>query len=78
VPVNNTDIADRLWNQHTTYCALPTRNVRFPRKLMTAHHLLPQFQFGNLFLTMENVEYKEYKGMNFFKTREDIPFDKHK
>lgn len=66
------------WNSHTIHGALPTKDPCFSRRSLTAHYIPSQFQFGNLFLTKENVEYKEYKGMKFFKTREDIPFDKLK
>lgn len=66
------------WNSHTIHGALPTKDPSFSRRSLTAHYMPSQFQFGNLFMTKENLEYKEYKGMEYFKTREDIPFDRLK
>ncbi len=66
------------WNSHTIHGALPTQDPRLSRKSLTAHYLPSEFEFGNLFLTKENLRYKSYNGMQYFRTRDDIPFDKLK
>jgi phytanoyl-CoA hydroxylase len=66
------------WNSHTIHGALPTQDPRLSRKSLTAHYLPSEFKFGNLFLTKENLHYKSYNGMQYFRTRDDIPFDKLK
>ena len=66
------------WNSHTIHGALPTQDPRLSRKSLTAHYLPSEFEFGNLFLTKKNLQYKSYNGMQYFRTRDDIPFDKLK
>jgi phytanoyl-CoA hydroxylase len=66
------------WNSHTIHGALPTQDPRLSRKSLTAHYLPSRFEFGNIFLTKENLHYKSHNGMQYFRTRDDIPFDKLK
>ena len=66
------------WNSHTIHGALPTKDPSFSRKSLTAHYMPSQFEFGSLFLTKPNLEYKTHNGMKYFRTRDDIPFDKLK
>jgi phytanoyl-CoA hydroxylase len=66
------------WNSHTIHGALPTRDPGFSRKSLTAHYMPSGFEFGSLFLTKENLDYKTYNGMKYFRTRDDIPFNKLK
>jgi phytanoyl-CoA hydroxylase len=66
------------WNSHTIHGSLPTVDSRFSRKSLTAHYMPSQFEFGNIFVTKKDIEYKDYNGMKFFRTRDDIPFDRFK
>lgn len=59
------------WNSRTIHGALPKIDESFSRKSLTAHYLLSEYKFGNLFTTKDYVEYKTYKGMNFYKNKPD-------
>jgi phytanoyl-CoA hydroxylase len=66
------------WNSHTIHGALPTQDPAFSRRSLTAHYIPSEFSFGDIFLTKENLVYKNYNGMQYYRTRDDIPFDKLK
>jgi phytanoyl-CoA hydroxylase len=66
------------WNSHTIHGALPNKDPHLSRKSLTAHYMPSEFEFGNIFLTKENLPYKSYNGMKYFRTRDDIPFNKLK
>lgn len=66
------------WNSHTIHGALPNKDPSLSRKSLTAHYMPSEFQFGNIFITKENLEYKSYNGMKYYRTRDDIPFNKLK
>lgn len=66
------------WNSHTIHGSLPTQDPRFSRKSLTAHYMPAEFEFGNLFCTKKNLQYKSHDGMEYLSTRDDIPFDKLK
>jgi phytanoyl-CoA hydroxylase len=75
-PLNKGDVL--FWNSRTIHGSLPTKDPSFSRKSLTAHYLPAEFEFGSLFFTKENVQYKSYGGMEYMRTRDDIPFNKLK
>jgi len=59
------------WNSRTIHGSLRTQDPAFSRKSLTAHYMPSEFKFGNLFLTKENLTYKTYQGMKFYRTQQD-------
>ena len=59
------------WNSGTIHGALPTRDPSFSRKSLTAHYMPSHLKFGNLFVTKENIKYKTYNGMQFYRNQPD-------
>jgi phytanoyl-CoA hydroxylase len=59
------------WNSRTIHGALPTQDAKFSRKSLTAHYLPSNLRFGNLFTTKENLRYKTWNGMQFFRNQPD-------
>lgn len=59
------------WNSRTIHGSLKTIDPRFSRKSMTGHYLPAQFKFGNLFTTKEYIQYKTFKGMNYYRNQPD-------
>jgi phytanoyl-CoA hydroxylase len=59
------------WNSRTIHGSLATQDPRFSRKSLTAHYMPSEFKFGNIFRTNENIVYKTYNGMKFYRTQPD-------
>jgi len=59
------------WNSRTVHGALATIDPRFSRKSLTAHYIPSGYKFGNLFKTKDYINYKTYKGVNFFRNQPD-------
>jgi phytanoyl-CoA hydroxylase len=67
------------WNSRLVHGSLPTQDRRFSRKSLTAHYLPSHFTFGNLFVEKPWIQYKEYKGMKYYRNQPDYsPFNRLK
>ncbi|MEW6057553.1 MAG: phytanoyl-CoA dioxygenase family protein [Bdellovibrionota bacterium] len=65
------------WNSRTIHGALPTQDPSFSRKSLTAHYIPSTMKFGNLFKVKDYIEYKEFRGVKFFKNQPDYTFWNH-
>lgn len=54
------------WNSRTIHGSHATVDERFSRKSLTAHYLPSESTFGNLFATKEWINYKTWRGNNYF------------
>lgn len=59
------------WNSHTIHGALPTINHHYSRKSLTAHYLPSEYSFGNLFVRKENIRYKKFNGVQYYRNQPD-------
>lgn len=59
------------WNSRTIHGSLRTQDAAFSRKSLTAHYMPSGFKFGSLTLVKENIAYKTYNGMKFYRTQQD-------
>jgi len=59
------------WNSRTIHGALPTQDPRYSRKSLTAHYMPAALKFGNLFTVKEDLRYKTWNGMRFFRNQPD-------
>jgi phytanoyl-CoA hydroxylase len=60
------------WNSRTVHGSLPTRDEAFSRKSLTAHYLPEGYEYGNLFASKPDVQYKEYLGMRYYRNQPDF------
>lgn len=58
-------------NSRVVHGSLPTVNVSFSRKSLTAHYIPSEYKFGNLGKTKNYISYKTYKGVKFYKAHPD-------
>jgi phytanoyl-CoA hydroxylase len=62
------------WNSRTVHGSLPTLDDSRSRKSLTAHYLPGGFEFGNLFSVKQNLAFKRYQGVNFYRNQPDFSY----
>jgi phytanoyl-CoA hydroxylase len=54
------------WNSRTIHGSLPTRDIRYSRKSLTAHFMPAEMTFGNLFTAKPWIEYEQHGEHRYF------------
>lgn len=54
------------WNSRTIHGALPTQDLRFSRKSLTAHYMPSSMTFGNLFTAKPWIQYEQVGVHRYF------------
>lgn len=54
------------WNSRTIHGALPTKDLKYSRKSLTAHFMPAQMTFGNLFTSKPWVDYEKHGEHQYF------------
>jgi len=66
-----------LWNSRTVHGSLPTQDETYSRKSLTAHYLPSHLEFGNLFATRRNLNYKTFAGVQCYRNQPDYSVTNH-
>ena len=65
------------WNSRTVHGSLPTQDETYSRKSLTAHYLPNHLEFGNIFATRRNLQYKNFAGVQCYRNQPDYSVVNH-
>jgi phytanoyl-CoA hydroxylase len=65
------------WNSRTVHGSLPTQDATYSRKSLTAHYLPSHLEFGNIFATRRNLNYKDFGGVQCYRNQPDYSIASH-
>jgi phytanoyl-CoA hydroxylase len=54
------------WNSGTIHGSLPTKDLQYSRKSLTAHYMPSAFTFGNLFTSKPWIQYETYEVHKYY------------